>query len=203
MSGFVLTMSSLPVAIHVAKSVEKNIEEGLRIAQTTAMVLIPFVTVCFVCFFWNINREYLKSFISAQRGIDYSMSYFVKGESEEVKFQVFKKSRRHWVAIESDIHKWVELNWAKWEEEQPQWFTDQLKAKVPVEFIPEPGDARRRESMRRASVDAKAGGGLAGALRKSMRRASVGGAEGGGIIEVGGGKAKVSSVVPIKDEDAE
>jgi hypothetical protein len=201
MLGFMLTMSSLPVAILTAKSVEKNIEEELRIAQTTAMVLIPFVTVCFACFFWNINIEYLTSFISTQRGNDYSMSYFVDGESEEVKFEVFRKSRRHWVSIKSDIHKWVRLNWAKWEEEQPEWFTDQLKAAVPVEFIPSDGDARRRESIRRASVDAETEGGLAGALRARIRRASVGGADGGDIIGGGSGKAKVSSIVPIEDDE--
>jgi hypothetical protein len=44
------------------------------------------------------------------------------------------------------------------------------------------------------------GGRLAGSLRASIRRASVGGADGGDIIGVGGGKAKVGSVVP-KDED--
>ena len=129
------------------------------------------------------------------------MSYFVDGESEEVKFQVFKKSRQHWVSIESDIQKWVVLNWAKWEEEQPEWFTVQLKAKVPVEFIPAAGDARKKESVRRASVDAGAEGGLAGTLRASIRRASVGGADGGDIIGVRGGKAKVRSVLPIEDEE--
>ena len=94
------------------------------------------------------------------------------------------------------------MNWAKWEEEQPDWFTDVRKASVPVEFIPGDGDARRRESVRRASVDAQAEGGLVGALRASIRRASVGGADGGDIIGVGNGKAKVSSVVP-EDEDGE
>ena len=46
---------------------------------------------------------------------------------------------------------------------------------VPEEFIPTTGEARRRESVRRASVDAEAEGGLGGALRASIRRASVGG----------------------------
>jgi hypothetical protein len=76
-----------------------------------------------------------------------------------------------------------------------------LKAKVPVDFIPSDGDARRRESVRRASVDAEAEGGLAGALRASIRRVSVGGADGGDIIGVGDGKAKVSSVVQRDDQD--
>jgi hypothetical protein len=73
---------------------------------------------------------------------------------------------------------------------------------VPVEYIPGAGDARRRGSMRRASVDAEAEGGIAGALRASIRRASVGGADGGDIIGVGGGTAKVSSVMP-RDDDGE
>ena len=78
-----------------------------------------------------------------------------------------------------------------------------MKAKVPVDLIPADGDARRRESVRRASVDAEAEGGLAGALRAGIRRASVGGADGGDIIEVGGGKAKVSSVLPLEDKEGE
>ena len=131
------------------------------------------------------------------------MAYFLEGESDEMKFVVLWFSRHHWVSIEGEIKKWVELNWAKWEEEQPEWFTDANKAYVPVEFIPQDGDARRRESVRRASVDAEAEGGLAGALRASIRRVSVGGADGGDIIGVGSGKAKVSSVVPLEDMDGE
>ena len=72
---------------------------------------------------------------------------------------------------------------------------------MPVENIPESGNARRRESVRRASVDAEAQGGLAGAFRAGIRRASVGGADGGDIVGIGGGNTEVSSVVP--DEDGE
>jgi hypothetical protein len=128
------------------------------------------------------------------------MAYFIKGESDKIKIKVFTASRHHWVSIEGEIKKWIELNWAKWEEEQPEWFTDVIKAKVPVDLIPTDGDARRRESVRRASVDAEAEGGLAGAVRASIRRASVGGAHGGDIVGVGGGNTKVSSVVPLEDE---
>ena len=87
-----------------------------------------------------------------------------------------KYSRRHWVTIEKNVRDWVRENWASWEDEKPAWLTDAMKAKVPVEFIPTSGDARRRESVRRASVDVDADGGLGGALRASIRRASVGSA---------------------------
>jgi hypothetical protein len=130
-----------------------------------------------------------------------SLAFFFAGESDKVKFLIFTRSRHHWVSIEGEVKKWVELSWAIWEGEKPNWFTDVVKASVPVEFIPSDGDARRRESVKRASVDAEAKSGVAGALGESIRRASVRGADGRDIIGVGGGKAKVSSVVP--DEDGE
>jgi hypothetical protein len=197
--GLVLTMVSLPVSIYLASPyVDDN---AIDTASSIVNYFIPITTLCFAVFFLNIERKYLHTFWSPQRSKDMTMAYFFEGESDAIKFGVLWTSRHHWVSIEGEIKKWIEVNWANWEEEKPEWFTDVMKAKVPVEFIPSDGDARRRESVRRASVDAEAEGGLAGALRASIRRASVRGTDGGDIIGVGSGKAKVSSVVP--DEDGE
>jgi hypothetical protein len=199
--GLFLTMGSLPVSIFVTSSYVD--EEAIGIASSIANYIIPIITLFFAVFFLNIERKYLHTFWSTQTSKDFSMAHFLEGERDEMKFGVLWTSRHHWVSIEGEIKKWVESNWAKWEEEQPEWFTDVMKAKIPVDFIPVDGDARRRESVRRASVDAEAEGGVAGALRASIRRASVGGADGGDIIGVGGGKARVRSVVPIEDEEGE
>jgi hypothetical protein len=197
--GLLLTMGSLPVSIYIASPyVDDN---PIEIASFVVKFIIPITTICLAAFFFNIESKYLYTFWSTQRSKDMTMAYFLEGESDAMKIEVFGSSRNHWVSIEGEIKKWVELNWAKWEEEQPDWFTDVRKATVPVDFIPQDGDARRKESVRRASVDAEAEGGLVGALRASIRRASVGGADGGDIIGVGGGKGKVSSVLP--DEDGE
>jgi hypothetical protein len=199
--GLVLTMGSLPVSIYLASS---HVDErAIDIASSIVNYIILITTLCFAVFFLYIEKKYWHTFLSIQRGKDRTMAYFLEGENDAIKFQTLKQSRHHWVSIEGEIKKWVESNWAKWEEEQPEWFTDVMKAKVPVDFIPGDGDARRRESVRRASVDAEAEDGIAGALRASIRRASVGGADGGDIIGVGGGKAKVSSVAPIDDEHGE
>jgi hypothetical protein len=199
--GLLLTMGSLPMSIYIASPYVD--EKAVDIASSIAKYFILTTTLCFAVFFLNIERKYLHTFWSIQRSKDYNMAFFLEGRSDANKIEVFGKSRHHWVSIEGEIKTWVELNWAKWEEEQPEWFDDVTKAKVPVEFIPSDGDARRRESVRRASVDAEAEGGLAGALRASVRRASVGGVDGGDILGVGGGKAKESSFVPIEDEDGE
>jgi hypothetical protein len=149
--------------------------------------LIPSSLVCFAVFFFNIERKYWRTFWSTQRGKDLSMAYFRDGKSAAVKIQVMGTSSHHWVSIEDSVRDWVKDNWATWEEEKPEWFTDAMKATVPVEFIPTTGEARRRESVRRASVDAEAEGGLRGALRASLRRASVGSA--------------ASRVVPIEEDN--
>jgi hypothetical protein len=174
-------------------------DNPIDIASFIVKYIIPITTICLGVFFFNIERKYLQTFWSTQKSKEYSMALFLEGENEAVKFKVLDNSRHQWVSIEGEIKKWVQSNWANWEEEKPDWFDDINKAKVPVEFIPADGDARRRESVRRASVDVKAEGGLAGALRASIRRASVGGADGGDNIGVGGGKANVSSVLPIED----
>jgi hypothetical protein len=199
--GLLLTMASLPVSIFIALP---NVDEqAIDIASSIVRIFIPITTLCFAVFFWNIEKNYLHTFWSTQRGKDMTMAYFLEGESDEMKFEVFNNSRHQWVSIEGEVKKWVGLNWAKWEEEQQEWLTDLKKSKVPVDFIPADGDARRRESVRRASVDAEAEGGLAGALRASIRRSSVGVADGGDIIGVRGGRYKVSSILPRDDDDGE
>jgi hypothetical protein len=198
--GLPLTMVSLPVSLYIYLFSPYVDDNPIDIASFIVKYIIPITTICLGAFFFNIESKYLHTFWSTQRSKDMSMAYFLEGASDAIKFEVFGCSRHHWVSIEGEIKKWIELNWAKWEEEQPEWFNDTRKATVPVDFIPSDGDARRRESVRRASVDAEAEGGLAGALRASVRRASVGGADGGDIRGVGGGNTKVSSVVPLEDE---
>jgi hypothetical protein len=142
--GFVLTMGSLPLAIIVAESVLTT--RAIILAWLIVKYFIPGSIVCFAVFFLNIERKYWNTFWSTQRSKDLTMAFFLDGKSDAVKFFVMTRSRRHWVWIEEKVRKWVRENWAKWEEEKPEWFNDQKKAIVPVEFIPASGDARRRES---------------------------------------------------------
>jgi hypothetical protein len=198
--GFVLTMGSLPLAITLAER-GSVAEEGLKLAWKVVGIFIPCTVVLLAVFFYNMEKKYLGTFYSLERGKDLTVNNFREGADDVKAVFTFQRSKHHWKAIEKEVRAWVEANWVRWEEEKPKWFDDAMRARVPVEYIPDSGDARRRESVRRASVDADAEGGLAGALRASLRRASVEGADGGDILGVGGGKAKVSSVVPIEDDD--
>jgi hypothetical protein len=200
--GFVLTMGSLPVAIIVAERGHVA-EEVLKLAWKVVGIFIPCTVLLFAVFFYNIEKKYWGTFYSLQRGKDMTVKGFREG-TDEVKAEfTFKYSKHHWKAIEEEVKAWVEANWDRWVEDKPKWFDDAMRARVPVEYIPGAGDARSRENVRRASVDADAEGGLAGTLKAGIRRASVGGAAGGVMEVVGGGKAKVRSVVPLEDMDRE
>jgi hypothetical protein len=196
--GFVLTMGSLPIAILVA-GLGDVAEEGLKLAWKVVGIFIPFTVFMFAVFFFNIEKKYRGTFYSFQRGKDLTVRNFREGADDVKAKYTFKYSKHHWKAIEEEVKAWVEANWDRWEEEKPKWFDDDMRARVPVEYIPEARDARSRESVRRASVNGKAEGGLVGTLRASIRRTSDGGADGGDIIGLGGGKYKVSSVVPVED----
>jgi hypothetical protein len=202
MLGFVLTMGSLPIAIIIAER-GGVADKGLTLAWKVVGIFIPCTVVLIAVFFVSIEKKYWGTFYSLQRGKDLTVKKFKEGNESVKADATFGTSKHHWKSIKAEVRDWVEANWEIWEEENPKWFDNAMRARVPVEYIPGAGDARRRESVRRASVDAEAEGGLAGAVRASIRRASVGVVDGGDIIGVGGGKYKVSSVVPEDDEEGE
>jgi hypothetical protein len=201
MFGFVLTMGSLPVAILVAERGDIA-EEKLQLAWKVVGIFMPCTVLLFAVFFFNIEKEYWGTFYSLERGKDGVLARFSNSNDDKKKARaIFGNSKHYWKSIEEEVRTWVQANWERWEDEKPDWFDETMRTRVPVEYIPGAA-SRRKESARRASVDAEAEGGLAGAFTESIRRASVGGADDGGdIIGVGGQKAKVSSVVPMNDED--
>ena len=82
---------------------------------------------------------------------------FRESENDAVKAHyTFKRSRHHWTLIQEEVRAWVEANWSRWEEEKPKWLDDEMRAKIPVEFIPIVEDRveekQRRQNSRGASI---------------------------------------------------
>jgi hypothetical protein len=58
-------------------------------------------------------------------------------ESDEDKFSIFTNQRLMWESdIGGEVKTWTLANWARWEEEKPDWFTAEAKASAPDEYIP-------------------------------------------------------------------
>jgi hypothetical protein len=85
----------------------------------------------------TIKREYLRTFMSLQTGCAYAQSYFLDNEGDDAKrVEIFFFSERQWRAIRDRVREWVLGAYAVWKALMPSWFTTDLQARIPDEFMP-------------------------------------------------------------------
>jgi hypothetical protein len=97
----------------------------------------------FVLIFSLMKRKYIRTFFSGKLGKTVIMEKFKNSEDDDVKAIIFKKNRKCWVEIEGDVKHWVQANYWRWKRDKPEWFTEKLIKKIPVNFIPEEEESRR------------------------------------------------------------
>merc|ERR1711871_1696841 len=99
-----------------------------------------------VCiFFFTIEEKFRHTFVSTVRGKDLTIKVFRESNDDAIKSGfTFKLSKHHWKSIEEEVRGWVGANWSKWEEEKPKWLDENMRARIPVEYIPN-ADAREKE----------------------------------------------------------
>eukprot|EP00520_Triparma_pacifica_P007799 CAMPEP_0118643542 /NCGR_PEP_ID=MMETSP0785-20121206/6448_1 /TAXON_ID=91992 /ORGANISM="Bolidomonas pacifica, Strain CCMP 1866" /LENGTH=255 /DNA_ID=CAMNT_0006535215 /DNA_START=52 /DNA_END=815 /DNA_ORIENTATION=- len=149
--GFALTMGSLPVVISIYER-QVGAASVVSLAWRLLYDLIPSTLVIFSVFFFNIEKEYRHTFYSTERGIDVIIKRFRESNDEEIKaWAIFESSKHWWKSIEEEVRHWVESNWSRWEEENPKWLDESMKARIPVEWIPTK-EARIEEKERKKSV---------------------------------------------------
>ena len=85
----------------------------------------------------TIKREYLHMFVSLQTGNSFSQSYFVDNEGNDAKrVNIFFMNERHWQAIRDRVRQWVLSVYATWQALMPTFFTADLQARIPDDFMP-------------------------------------------------------------------
>ncbi len=85
----------------------------------------------------TINREYLRTFVSLQTGCAFSQSAFLDNEGDDAKrIRIFFCNERQWQAIRNRVREWVLGVYAVWKALMPSWFTTDLQARIPDEFLP-------------------------------------------------------------------
>jgi hypothetical protein len=121
----------------------------------------------FAAFLYVIDERFRHTFYSTQRGYELTCAHFLEGEDDEAKMRVFQHNEAQYTSIYEELRAFVLENWEAWEDEDPVWFTDILKGRIPDDMIP--GAALREMKMggarrRRSSVgDLLSGGGEGGA----------------------------------------
>ncbi len=85
----------------------------------------------------TIKREYLHTFVSPQTGYAYSQSYFLDHQGNDAKrIIIFHKNERHWQAIRDRVRQWVLSVYTAWQALMPAFFTADLQARIPDDFMP-------------------------------------------------------------------
>jgi hypothetical protein len=85
----------------------------------------------------TIKCEYLHTFVSPQTGYAYSQSYFLDKHGDDAKrIEIFFHNERHWQAIRDRVRRWVLSVYATWQALMPAFFTADLQARIPDDFMP-------------------------------------------------------------------
>jgi hypothetical protein len=86
----------------------------------------------------TIERKYLHTFTSLQTGYAYAQAYFLDNEGDDARrILIFFFNERQWRAIHARVRVWVLGIYAAWLALKPAWFTTDLRARIPDEFMPE------------------------------------------------------------------
>jgi hypothetical protein len=134
--------------------------------------------VFFLLFLALMKKKYRKTFFDFETGNEWAMSFFLKGDTDAKRVKPLRLNKRKWKKIRPQMKEFVLENWERWEEEEPDFFTEAFKKRVPDDMLP-PNELRRQKV---------AGGG-------QRRRSSLGEMMGGSVPE-----RKVSaSVVPFNE----
>jgi hypothetical protein len=105
-----------------------------------------FATVGALAFVWliavvglslTIKREYLHTFVSLQTGYAATQNIFLDSEGNDAKrIYLFFMNQRHWQAIRDRVRQWVLSAYATWQALMPAFFTTDLQARIPDDFMP-------------------------------------------------------------------
>jgi hypothetical protein len=85
----------------------------------------------------TIKREYLHTFVSLQTGYADTRNIFLDHQGNDTRrINIFFCNERHWQAIRDRVRQWVLSVYATWQELMPAFFSADLQARIPDDFMP-------------------------------------------------------------------
>ena len=139
----------------------------------------------FSVFLSTIHKKYRKTFFSTITGRDYVTKRWRETSSVLVKIDIFVMNKWYRGLMKAEVEQWVRENYAIWVEEEPEWFTDRVRAMIPKEMIPiemvesektDPSRLTVRPGLLQASI------GIVQERRSTRHERSGSRAQGGGQI---------------------
>jgi hypothetical protein len=118
----------------------------------TVGVLAAVWLVAIVGLSLTIKPEYLHTFVSWQTGYADTQRIFLDHHGDDAKrVNIFFCNERHWQAIRDRVRQWVLSAYAVWQALMPAFFTADLQARIPDDFMP----AQAMQDLNAQSLDGR------------------------------------------------
>ena len=82
------------------------------------------------------EKDRVFSFYNPITAVQYERNAFEHG-GDAKKSLVFTSHPKYWEGFIDEIHSWLKDNWARWESERPDFFTERWKKNIPIEMRPD------------------------------------------------------------------
>ena len=113
---------------------------GIVVAPRDIWALMGVLEACFVVFFGAfmamIKQKYRLTFLSTVTGKQFSVDKFKEAKCDEARIEVFSKHPSYYESNRKAVKLWVLENYFDWIDERPEWFTERVKALIPIDMLP-------------------------------------------------------------------
>ena len=113
-----------------AKSLRNNLWSLLGATEAGFVIF-------FTIFIRTMAAKYRVTFFSTVTAKKFKHDFFRNATSDVSKVTIFRSHPSYYAGIRDEVKAWVSANYSTWNEEQPDWFTDRVKASIPKDMIPE------------------------------------------------------------------
>ena len=133
------------VAVYLySRSIEKTeLSEGFYHRATSShdlWVLVGALEAAFVLFFGSfiatMRAKYRSTFFSTMTAKRFVHERFRKAGSDSARSDVLNAHPSYYEDIRDEVEVWVRENYSAWVDDSPDWFTERLRANIPIDMIP-------------------------------------------------------------------
>lgn len=133
-SFFAVHAYAHPEVLGLPSSFERHYSED------SLWTLVATVEACFIVFFLafvaTIERRYIRTFFTRTTGKQFNVKLFRAATDDLARLSIFTSHPSYYASIRDEVKKWVGENYGVWVEERPEFFTERVKASIPLDMIP-------------------------------------------------------------------
>ncbi|GMH92687.1 hypothetical protein TrST_g1792 [Triparma strigata] len=192
--GYLASPEKLPMALaSIFVTVYLNEKKGYTdtdVLWKLSILGLTLTLILWTIFLRTIKPEYINTFFSLESSWKSNIKMFTTSNDDAVKITIFKCHPNQWTSIREEVKTWVLLNWSRWKDDKPEWFTEEVKNNIPSEFKPNEAS----ELLKTFRTERKKGG--------NVGVVPVGGGEGGrnGINANGTQRTKRTARIKVDRE---